>query len=244
MLIDESDIEEINEAALRRSDLAQRNLAMASKAIDLMHAFASEEAFNEDDDVTVLRLAIRVLNDAGASGKCAVAGYYQQAIAHIRDIIEVAFLLDLFRRKPDQIRAWRESSEKERKKLFKPVTLRETLDKLEGREDRSRQEAYSFYSAHGTHVTPHLEIISPNSLTQIGPFPNEQIIVLLTYDLTKWLCAATGYAMKSLDPRRISDSDRSLALTKQKLDFALSMTHWLTTSQTEKAATAECNGLG
>ncbi|TBB44203.1 hypothetical protein ELH49_09235 [Rhizobium ruizarguesonis] len=235
MLIDESEIEALNDAALRRSGLAQRNLALASKAIDLLHAFASEQAFNKDDDVTVIRLAIRVLNDAGASGKCALAGYYQQALAHIRDIIEVAFLLDLFRRKPDQIRVWREASEKDRKRFFKPVILRETLDKLDGREDKARQEAYSFYSGFGTHVTPHLELISPNSLTQIGPFPSEQIIVLLTYDLTKWLCAATGYAMKSLDPRRISDSGRSMALTKQKLDFALGMTNWLATPQVENS---------
>lgn len=242
MLIDESDIEALNDVFLRRSKLAQRNLVMAGKAIDLLHALAREDAFNADDDVTVLRLAIRVLNDAGASGRCARAGYYQQAISHIRDIIEVAFLLDLFQRKPDQIRVWREASEKDRKRLFKPVTLRETLDQLDGRKDKSRQEAYAFYSGHGTHVTPRLEIISPNSLTQIGPFPSEQIVVLITYDLTKWLCVATGYAMKSLNPRRISDSDRSMALITQKLDFALSMTNWLAMPQTEKPATGEGDG--
>ncbi len=233
MLIDESDIEALNDSALRRSGLAQCNLAMASKAIDLLHAFASEEAFNADDEITVIRLAIRVLNDAGACGKCALAGYYQQALSHIRDIIEVAFLLDLFQRKPDQIQIWREASEKDRKKLFKPVTLRETLDQLDGKKDKARQEAYAFYSGHGTHVTPHLEIISPNSLTHIGPFPSEQIIVLITYDLTRWLCAATGYTMKSLNPLRITDSEKSASLMKHKLDFALGLTNWLAMPQTE-----------
>ncbi len=233
MLLDESDIEAINQVALRRSGLAQRNLAAAGKAIDLLHTFAREEAFNDDDDITILRLVIRVLNDAGASGKCALAGYYQQSISHIRDIIEVAFLLDLFWRKPDQIRVWREASDRDRKKLFKPVKLRETLDQLDGRTDSARQEAYAFYSGHGTHVTPNLEVISPNSQTQIGPFPSDKIIVLLTYDLTKWLCAATGYAAKSLDHRKIPDSDRSLAFVKHKLDFAFAFTNWLAMPQNE-----------
>ncbi|MCO5962346.1 hypothetical protein [Sinorhizobium meliloti] len=226
MLLDESDIETENRKYIEQSTTAVMNLNVASVAIETLRMFAYESSFDTDDDVTILRLAIRVINDAGACGRCALAGYYQPAISQIRDIIEVSFLLDLFRRNPSKISEWRCASDRDRKNKFKPIALREELDRLDGKSDLARKEAYEFYSTHGTHVTPHLLVISPGLNTRIGPYPSKEMAIRITYDLAKWLCGGAGYALSCLDTKRVTDAARSLSLTKQKHLFATKWAAW------------------
>jgi hypothetical protein len=230
MLIDDSAIETQNLIYLNGSPQALGNIETANLAIDVLRAFAEEPSFNTDDDTTLLRLGIRAINDAGACGKCALAGYYQQAIAHIRDIIEIGFLLDLFRRDAKNICEWRTATERERKEKFAPVKLRMRLDELDGRSDKKRAEAYSFYSHHGTHPTPELAVISPDQQTKVGPFPHEQYVTLLTFDMAKWLCATTGYAIKCFDIHRVTSPEKSLALTQLTFGFSVAFLRLLNTS--------------
>ncbi len=231
MVIDDSAVEAANLKHIRSSPIATTNLEMATIAVMTLKRYLDETGFTSDDETTLLRLAVRLINDAGACGKCAAAGYYQQAVAHIRDLIEVAFLLDLFRRKPEKIAEWRTASEKDRKRNFKPIKIREELNALDGSENENRKEAYEFYSGHGTHVTPDMSLISPEANTIIGPFADEKRVVLITYDLTKWLCIATSYFLKSMETSRASSSENGLELAMQMFNFSTSMTRWLSKSR-------------
>jgi hypothetical protein len=154
MIIDNSDVERINEGYLRASLAAMGNIDLCFRATDLLRAAAMLKSFTSDDEKTILRLGIRLINDAGACGTCAIAGYYQPAAAHIRDIIEVEFLLDLFMREPSEIARWRLCSEKERRRDFKASELRRRLDNLDGHSNKARDHAYSLFSQHATHVAP------------------------------------------------------------------------------------------
>ena len=142
----------------------------------------------------------------------------------IRDIVEVSFLLDLFQRQPEQIAEWRTCSEAERKKKFKPVKIRETLDNLDGRQEKVRKAAYDFFSGHGTHIDPFMQLISPDSLTMIGPFASEKIVVAFTFDLTRWLMLATGFFLKAIDISQVTDKALRLSLTQKKFNFTLQLT--------------------
>jgi len=224
MLLDVSAIHDQNSGFLEQSKQAQENLDAASSCIDVISDFARIESFSREDDVVILRLGIRVLNDAGAAASCAYSGYYQPALAMIRDIVEVSFLLDLFQRQPEQIAEWRTCSEADRKKKFKPVKIRETLDNLDGRQEKVRKEAYDFFSGHGTHIDPFMQLISPDNLTMIGPFASEKIVVAFTFDLARWLLLATGFFLKAIDLSQVKDEGLRLSLTQKKFNFIIQLT--------------------
>ncbi|WP_141683617.1 hypothetical protein [Rhizobium sp. AC27/96] len=223
MLLNVSAIHDQNSRYLEHSKQAQENLEMASSCIDTISDFARIEGFSREDDVAILRLGIRVLNDAGAAASCAHSGYYQPALSMIRDIVEVSFLLDLFQRQPERIAEWRTSSEADRKKKFKPVKIRETLDALDGRQENVRKAAYDFFSGHGTHIDPFMQLVSPDSLTMIGPFANEQIVIGFTFDLTRWLLLATGFFLKAIDISHIKDEGLRSSLTQKKINFTVQL---------------------
>lgn len=232
MLLDTSEIERLNFAAVKSSEQANKNIALMRIAVDFLSEMTREQSFSSDDEVTILRLGIRVLNDAGAASQCAMSGYYQQAVGIIRDIIEVGFLLDLFRREKAKIAEWRTCTPKERKDNFKIVDIRKRLDLLDGTDARKRQEAYAFYSTHGTHPTPDLQAISPGGDTMIGPFPHDGYARLITYDLAKWFVAAVGYIAAILDFGKIP-SDRRLTMSSSKLRLGVEFAGWLSTPQQE-----------
>lgn len=211
MLIDNSAIEAANEDFVRNSPAAMCNVELCYAAVDLLRAAAELPSFSTPDDVTMLRLAVRLINDAGACGTCALGGYYQQAAAHIRDIIEVEFLLDLFRRQPKEINRWRVCGHKARQKYFKPSAIRKRLDRLDGFTNKPRDALYKLFSDVGTHANPDgFTIISPNALTQVGPFPSEKVVIALSFDLARVLGHAAWHIARWVDLRRESSQPHQL----------------------------------
>lgn len=208
MLIDSSDVVTENDNHLRRSEWALDNIKLANSAIDVLRS-AAYLPLGELDYITLFRLGIRLINSAGAAGNDALHGFYQPAAAHIRDIIEVGFLLDLFRRDGSQITAWRNATEKERWKVFRPKILRQRLDHLDGRGASYRADAYKFFSDHGTHVNPNAALISPEMNTKVGPFPDERLIVGISFDLARHLAAATLYFTRNISGHQLDQSEQN-----------------------------------
>jgi hypothetical protein len=207
MLIDATDIASANDGHLRSSDWAMSNLTWANTAIDLLRS-AAYLPLEELDDVTILRLAVRLINSAGACGSAALDGFYQPAATQIRDIIEVGFLLDLFSRNPTSISRWRDADEDERWKNFTPAKLRKKLDHLDGGGKTYRATAYKFFSEHGTHPNPSaVGLISPGMNTIVGPFSDEQRVIGLSFDLARHLCAAAVFLTKCILPHRLDESE-------------------------------------
>ncbi|NLS07846.1 hypothetical protein HGP14_31935 [Rhizobium sp. P32RR-XVIII] len=207
MIIDSSDIASENDRLINASEWALQNIAFTNTSIDVLRA-AAYLPLDETDDITILRLGIRLINSAGASGLAAINGYYQPAAAHIRDIIEVSFLLDLFRRDRKEVSMWREASDEVLWQKFRPQKLKSRLDHLDGCKPTYRKPAYQFFSEHGTHAKPlAVGLISPDMDTMVGPFPDEQRVLGFGFDLARHLSAGTTFLIKCIDHHRLDEAD-------------------------------------
>jgi hypothetical protein len=106
--------------------------------------------------------------------KLALGGYVQQALSHIRDVVEVAFLLDYFRTCPEQIKVWRESDKNTRLLKFGPKHIRTALDDRDGNKELKRKKAYDVLCEYATHATyPGFTLINKDGHGQVGPFVDE-----------------------------------------------------------------------
>src|SRR5690606_20336660 len=79
------------------------------------------------------------------------SGYYQTSAMVMRDALETAFLVDFFSSDQASVSKWRMATEKERRKLFKPVKIREALDNRDGFTGQKRAKAYELLSELATH---------------------------------------------------------------------------------------------
>jgi hypothetical protein len=208
MFIDASDIIAVNDGHIRGSKWAMENITLGNRATDVLRA-AAYLPLSADDDVTMLRLAVRLINSSGAGGAAALSGYYQQAAGQVRDLIEVGFLLDLFRRDQKQINRWRVCGDKARRNNFSPFEVRKALRKLDGGTAIwDRDAAYELYSKHGTHIDPYsVVLMSPDMQTVIGPFPDKARILALGYDLARYLAAGTGFLIDWVNKRSPTPND-------------------------------------
>lgn len=202
MLIDASDIVARNQGFLESSEWAMQNVQTGNAAIDVLRASCGLP-LDQPNEIVVLRLAIRLINAAGAAGDATLNGYYQPAASQIRDLVEVGFLLDIFRRDPARVERWRTVENKVRKTEFGAHNLRKELDALDGSTNKLRDGAYSFFSRHGTHADPDSIVLnSPKSATEIGPFPDRDRVLALSFDLARYLAAATEYFIMWLMQQR------------------------------------------
>ncbi|MGR8965730.1 hypothetical protein [Rhizobium leguminosarum] len=96
------------------------HLATIEAAMDLANVFRQFDTADEDLKVAQL-LGMRTFNAFGASLKLALSGYGQNSALIMRDILETAFLLDLFRGDRTLIARWRVADKKARMKEFGPV---------------------------------------------------------------------------------------------------------------------------
>ncbi len=70
------------------------HLNIISEAINLIYAFSHDYQHQDDDELTLRLLGIRLFNAAGASIKLALSGYYQKAFDQVRDLLDTYFLVD------------------------------------------------------------------------------------------------------------------------------------------------------
>lgn len=79
----------------------------------------------EDQDQLVIQLlGIRLFNGAAAALKQLLSGYYQVTVSSVRDVLETANLVDYFTIDPSLVSKWRTADDKERWKQFKPAVVR------------------------------------------------------------------------------------------------------------------------
>lgn len=130
----------------------QLHLATIEAAMDLADVFSQFDTADEDLKVAQL-LGMRTFNAFGASLKLALSGYGQNSALILRDILETAFLLDLFRGDRTLIARWRVADKKARMKEFGPVKVREALDARDGFTSMKRFEMYELFSELAGHPT-------------------------------------------------------------------------------------------
>jgi hypothetical protein len=160
--------------------------------MDYIHFFASRPPKGMDQE-TVNLLAGRMWNDMAASLGQALRGYYQISAMIQRDILEVAFLLLLFRRDPARIKEWREADHDTRRRKFQPGKIRDVLDTYDGYTEGRRGQAYRMFCEYAAHATwQGFELMGPaGAKPQIGPFFDPPLLKAMLVELAQ-LAAQAG----------------------------------------------------
>jgi hypothetical protein len=151
--------------------------ALSDEAMNAIWAFTHDHVHGSEDELTLQLLGIRLFNAAGSSIRLAMAGYYQGAFAHVRDVIETSFLIDYFTTFPAEIAEWRQADKRKRMSRFGAGRIRTVLDKRAGYTSGERKRIYDTISEYATHASyPGVTLITtgPENMAQVGPFFDER----------------------------------------------------------------------
>ena len=140
-----------------------------------------------EDEQTIQFIGGRLFNDAAAAFKLMLAGYYQISFSIQRDIFETGCLLDYFTSHPDKIKHWKQCSNKERQEFYRPVKIREALDKRDGFTQSERKEKYKILCEYASHPSYNaIKLLPPYGQLdkKIGPAFDEKLLRLCIEELT------------------------------------------------------------
>jgi hypothetical protein len=146
---------------------------LVAEAMNAIWAFTNDHVHGSEDELALQLLGIRLFNAAGSSIKLAMAGYYQGAFAHVRDVIETSFLVDYLSTYPAEIDEWRRADQKKRMSQFGAARIRNALDKRDGYTSGERKRIYGIFSEYATHASYSgvtLTTTGPANMAQVGPF--------------------------------------------------------------------------
>lgn len=110
----------------------------------------------EDDETTIKLFGSRLYNDCYTSYSLLLSGFYQVFFMPMRDLLECAFLLELFTADRSMIKEWKTVRKKERLSKFTP---RKTINLLKGKSERfdylndTVYPSYEFLCEYGAHPT-------------------------------------------------------------------------------------------
>jgi hypothetical protein len=197
-------------------ELAKR-LNTIEKAMAVVFGFSLDHQGTNEKQWTIQLVGIRLFNAAAAAVKLALSGYYQQALHQARDILEIGFLLDLFRTSPEKIVIWERSDRATRRKLFDPVKVRIALDERDGDSGKKREAEYNKLSELASHLTPRgFRMTTRGQFAEFGPFIDEPRLKAWLHEMVLRLGpSAVMYA------NHFPDADPSLVRYFQEFGTAL-----------------------
>ena len=127
----------------------------------------------------------RLLNSSVVSLRVLLIGYYQVSFALQRDLIEIKFLADYFTTYPSKILEWKNSTDKQRKRLFSMRELYTALDKRDGYKNEQRKKSYQRFSEYATHLNYKGAVMLTKGDTILaGPFYDENKLGNALFELT------------------------------------------------------------
>jgi hypothetical protein len=168
-------------AAIENDSALSEHWTFVAEAMGAIYAFTHDHVHGSEDELTLQYLGIRLFNAAAASVKLALSGYYQKAFHQVRDILETSFLVDYLTTYPEKIDEWRRADETG--KQFRPVAVRDALDKRDGYTSGERTKIYALISklaSHPTYSGISMTTTGPDNMAQVGPFFDQK-------KLTMWL---------------------------------------------------------
>lgn len=202
-LVDETAIEHRQDEFILSSPVLQKHVAMINENLNCIERALRTYDHRSTDELIVLRLAARCFNSGAAALRLARMGYYNQCLSLVRDLMEVTLLLDLFERDPATISEWTNASEDGRFKKFSPIKVRlrlEEIEKQSGKTPLNRQPTYQRFCTYGTHASPEsFVLISPDTMTKIGPFPDEDRLKVMIEEIVQHLTFAVIVFLSHLD---------------------------------------------
>ncbi|PWJ89800.1 hypothetical protein C8D77_106122 [Mesorhizobium loti] len=149
----------------------------------------------------VVDLGVRIINNCGAAGQLALAGFWSPASHQIRDLVECHQLIEYFRYRPADAQEWFESLGKERYNKFGFGLVRKELEKLRGLAKYDLKQSFDLYSEAGSHPsTAGLAWqITGLGTKLIGPVPHPDRFKLLVGDLWAHATRATLDFVETMD---------------------------------------------
>ena len=219
-LVDESRIEALHDEMIAGDGELRDHVVMIDASLDFIHQVVIAEPHKDTEELILLRLSIRCFNSGAASLRLVRCGYWQPAFALMRDLLETLFLVDLLNWDRKEAKRWHSLSEKERREAFHPAKVRDRLDARDGLTERERKKAYDRLSGYAAHPTPQgFSVISPDMMTQVGPFPDRKNLRAALQELVKRLTNAAsviGSIIKTDEPE----------MKSIKMDFRTKLRRW------------------
>lgn len=157
--------------------------------MDTLLSYSTKYKAQDADVLTIQLLGIRLFNSSACAMTLLTGGFYQNALSHVRDILETGFLIDDFTLNKSHISEWRESSDRERYKKFRPKAVRTRLDARDGFAEKRRGQAYADLSSASIHATWHgfNLLCSGDHTAKAGPFFDNTLLKAILEELTQRL---------------------------------------------------------
>jgi hypothetical protein len=156
-------------------------------------------------------LGMRLFNAFGSSIKLMLSGYSQTSAVLLRDVLETVFLLDFFRTDRDAITTWRTADKQQRMKGFRPVRIREALDRRDGVTENKRDNMYDLFSELASHPTMQsVAMLRPRGMdARNGPFVDATALEAVVSEMGR-LAIQVGEIMDAFFPTewRLGDETR------------------------------------
>jgi len=195
------------EAITAAADLSLHVRAIES-SMDLIDYFVRHYTREDDDQLTIQLLGIRLFNGTASALKLLLSGYYQTSAQIQRDLLETIFLLDYFKSDRTLISVWRSADKRVRTTQFAPVHVRTALDERDGFTERKRKAAYDLLSelaAHPSHMGFRMLTPIPGGDAHCGPFFEVTAMKAVLSELAKHLVQAAQVFTLFFDMRNRSD---------------------------------------
>lgn len=173
-------------------DDAQTTLSKLGTALSLLDRLASCYWGCHGREHIIERLVGRSVSSAIAALRLINFGHYDEALALTRNIAETGNLMYLFFEKPEMIRKWLDSTEKDRRREFAPVKVRQTLEGL-GTGVPTDSEKYGLLCEIGVHVSPSTapQSFNTSEIPTLGGYYQERGQVICINELA-WVVATVG----------------------------------------------------
>jgi hypothetical protein len=167
--------------------------SLVEASMTALEHFSAGWLTDDLDLLTVQHLGLRLFNGGAAALKLLLAGYYQNAASHLRDVLETAFLLDYLGTDPQLVAKWREAESKKDRREFEPVHIRTALDARDGFTEQKRAEHYRRLSTLA-HPNPKAFVLlrpTGSKLANPGPFHDAGLLKALLEEMGKVFIPAT-----------------------------------------------------
>jgi hypothetical protein len=140
-----------------------------------------------DRHIAIGGLFLRTFDAMSHCIRCAVSGNYSGSAMYARDLIETQFLISYLMDEPGRPETWLKADPDTVRNNYRPVKIREALDKRDGFTKNKRRDHYGMLSTLGSHPTPaSLDMKRDGTrLIQSGPFRNMELMDMCIQEAAK-----------------------------------------------------------
>ena len=179
-------------AVVAASEPLTAHIHAVQAAMNHLHVLLVSHTKVGTDEHAIQLICIRLFNVGATTLKLGLTGYYQAGFQTLRDAFELVNLVDLFRIDTTVIFRWRTADDRAHQKEFKPVAVRESLERHPDFKEQKRNATYKTYSNFATHATyKSFNLLMTGGQVQLGPFFDETKLKALLEDMGAHLSHAT-----------------------------------------------------